>query len=185
MSGVDIAVVVSAILAIAGLGWYFFAPRRAVSAAQSGGVQRVQVTVRGGYSPNVVQVREGVPVEMEFDRQESGDCSARVVFPDLQLSAALPAHQRTTVRFTPQQSGSFLFACGMNMIQGTLVVTPAETLLEHEQPTPAAADSASVRGPVQSVGEPSANQVEAAQAEERRAEVADLSRMVVNGTAPT
>ena len=185
MSGVDIAVVVSAILAIAGLGWYFFAPRRAVNAALSGGVQRVQVTVRGGYSPNVVQVREGVSVEMEFDRQESGDCSARVVFPDLQVSAALPAHQRTTVRFTPQQSGSFLFACGMNMIQGTLVVTPAETLLEHEQPTPAAADSASVRGPVQSVGEPSANQVEAAQAEERRAEVADLSRRVVTGVVLT
>ena len=185
MSGVDIAVVVSAILAIAVLGWYFFAPRRAVNAALSDGVQRVQVTVRGGYSPNVVQVRQGVPVEMEFDRQESGDCSARVVFPDLQLSAALPAHQRTTVRFTPQQSGSFLFACGMNMIQGTLVVTPAESPLEHEQPTPAAADSASVRGPVQSVGEPTADQVEAAQAEERRAEVADLSRRVVTGVVLT
>ena len=29
MSGVDIAVLVSAILAIAVLGWYFFAPRQA------------------------------------------------------------------------------------------------------------------------------------------------------------
>ena len=185
MSGVDIAVLVSAILAIAVLGWYFFAPRKAVNASLSDGVQRVQVTVRGGYSPNVVQVRQGVPVEMEFDRQESGDCSARVVFPDLQLSAALPAHQRTTVRFTPHQSGSFLFACGMNMIQGTLVVTPAESPVEHDQPTPAAADSASVRGPVQSVGEPTADRVEAAQAEERRAEVADLSRRVVTGVVLT
>ena len=61
-------------------------------------------------------------MEIEFDRQETGDCSSRVVFPDLHLSAALPAHQRTTVRFTPQQAGSFLFACGMNMIHGTLVV---------------------------------------------------------------
>ena len=75
------------------------------NAAVSDGVQRVQVTVRGGYSPNVVQVRQGVPVEIEFDRQETGDCSSRVVFPDLQLSAALPAHQRTTVRFTPHKRG--------------------------------------------------------------------------------
>ncbi|MET0993841.1 MAG: cupredoxin domain-containing protein, partial [Mycobacterium sp.] len=97
MSGVDAIVVVLAVLAIAGLAWYFFAPRRARAAAVSGGVQRVQVTIRGGYSPSVIQVRQGIRVEIEFDRQETGDCSSRVVFPDLHLSAALPAHQRTTV----------------------------------------------------------------------------------------
>ena len=186
VSNVEVIVLAAAIVAVVGLGWYFFAPRRAVDAALSGGVQRVQVTVRGGYSPNVVQVRQGVPVEMEFDRQESGDCSARVVFPDLQLSAALPAHQRTIVRFTPQQSGSFLFACGMNMIQGTLVVTPAESPLEHEQPAAAAADAVLLRAPAaQGVGEPRADEVEAAQAEERRAEVVDLSRRVVIGAVLT
>lgn len=123
MSGVDIAVLIGAALVIAGLARYFFAPQRAHAAAVSDGVQRIQVTVRGGYSPNVVEVRQGIPVEIEFDRQETGDCSSRVVFPDLQLSAALPAHRRTTVRFTPQQAGSFPFTCGMNMISGTLVVT--------------------------------------------------------------
>jgi len=124
MSGVDVAVLVGAALAIAGLAWYFFSPRRAHAAAVNDGVQRIQITIHGGYSPNVVQVRQGIPVEIEFDRQETGDCSSRVVFPDLHLSAALPARQRTTVRFTPQQAGSFGFACGMNMIHGTLVVTP-------------------------------------------------------------
>lgn len=84
----------------------------------------MRITIRGGYSPNIIELRQGVPAEIEFDRQESGDCSARVVFPDLQLSAALPAHQRTTVRLTPNQAGSFGFACGMNMIHGTLVVAP-------------------------------------------------------------
>ena len=122
MSIVDVVVVVAAVAAIAGLAWYFFAPRQATHAELTGGVQRVHVVVRGGYSPNVLQVRQGVPVEIEFDRQESGDCSSRVVFPELELSAALPAYQRTTVRFTPQHAGSFGFACGMNMIHGTLVV---------------------------------------------------------------
>jgi Cu+-exporting ATPase len=33
-------------------------------------VQSVAVTERGGYSPDVIRVREGVPVELIFDRQE-------------------------------------------------------------------------------------------------------------------
>jgi len=186
VSSVDTLVVVVAILTIAGLAWYFFAPHRARAAAVSGGVQRVQVTIRGGYSPNVIQVRQGVPVEIEFDRQETGDCSSRVVFPDLHLSAALPAHQRTSVRFTPQRAGSFGFACGMNMIRGTLVVTPngkATQPHEPEQPDAAASGSAPAGG----VGEPAAAEIEATQAEERRADIADLTRRVVSGallTAP-
>ena len=184
VSSVDAIVVVVAVLAIAGLAWYFFAPRRARAAAVSGGVQRVQVTIRGGYSPSVIQVRQGIPVEIEFDRQETGDCSSRVVFPDLHLSAALPAHQRTTVRFTPQQAGSFLFACGMNMIHGTLVVTPngqAAPPHEPEQPDTAAPGS----GRADRAAEPAAAEVEAAQAEERRAEIADLTRRVVIGAVLT
>ena len=150
----------------------------------SGGVQRVQVTIRGGYTPSVIQVRQGIPVEIEFDRQETGDCSSRVVFPDLHLSAALPAHQRTTVRFTPQQAGSFLFACGMNMIHGTLVVTPngqAAPPHEPEQPDTAAPGSARA----DRAAEPAAAEVEAAQAKERRAEIADLTRRVVIGAVLT
>ncbi|MFD8495806.1 heavy metal translocating P-type ATPase [Amycolatopsis sp. NPDC059657] len=179
MSSIDLVVVVAAVVAIAGLGWYFFAPRRARTAAVSGGVQRLQVTVRGGYSPNVVQVRQGVPVEIEFDRQESGDCTSRVVFPDLHVSAALPAHQHTTVRFTPREAGSFGFACGMNMIHGTLVVTANG----HSAP-PDEQDHAAPPGATEAVSE-SAAEVEAAQAEERRAEITDLTRRVVTGAVLT
>jgi Cu+-exporting ATPase len=181
--GVDVVVLVGAALAIIGLAWYFFAPRSAHAAAVSGGVQRVQVTIRGGYSPSVVEVRQGIPVEIEFDRQETGDCSSRVVFPDLHLSAALPAHQRTTVRFIPQQAGSFGFACSMNMIHGTLVVTPngqATQSREPEQP-----DAAPGYAPADGVGEPAAAEIEAAQADERRAEIAGLTRRVLIGAVLT
>jgi Cu+-exporting ATPase len=74
--------------------------------------------VRGGYHPNVLRVRQGVPVELVFDRQESGECTSRVVFADFAVSASLPAHARTTVRLTPAKAGSFGFACGMNMVHG-------------------------------------------------------------------
>ena len=183
MSSVDVVVVAVAVAAIAGLGW-FSSPHAARVPPRSRGVQRVRVTIRGGYSPNVVQVRQGVPVEIEFDRQETGDCSSRVVIPDLHLSAALPAHQRTSVRFTPQQAGSFLFACGMNMIHGTLVVTPdGQAAPPHapEQPDTAAHGS----GRADRAAEPAAAEVEAAQAAERRAEIADLTRRVVIGAVLT
>lgn len=179
MSNVDVAVLLGAALAVGGLAWYFFAPRRAQAAVVGEGVQRVQVTVRGGYNPSVVQVRQGIPVEIEFDRQETGDCSARVVFPDLHVSAALPAHQRTTVRFTPQQPGSFAFTCAMNMISGTLLVT--------SNGEDASSPPAETRGNAQADGgsEPAAAEVEAAQAEERRTEIADLTRRVALGAVLT
>jgi plastocyanin domain-containing protein len=110
-----VIVIIGAVAGIATLGWFFFAPRRARQARLEGGVQRIEVTVRGGYSPDVIAVRAGVPVELVFDRQESGDCTSKVVFPDLQVSAALPAFQSTTVRLGPQPPGQLDFACGMNM----------------------------------------------------------------------
>src|SRR6266540_6007852 len=128
----DVGVLLVAVGLAVGLGWYFFAPRRGRVAELGDGVQRVEVTVRGGYSPDIIRVRQGIPVEMVFDRQESGDCTSRVVFGDLAVSAALPAFTRTAVRLNPQRAGSFGFACGMNMVHGTLVVEPSE------QPAPGA-----------------------------------------------
>jgi Cu+-exporting ATPase len=135
------------------------------------GVQRVEVTVRGGYSPDQIRVRQGVPVELSFDRQESGECTSRVVFPDLRISAALPAYERTTVRFRPGDAGTFGFACGMNMIHGTLVVEPADEAARPSAERPA--------GETPEVRLDDAASADAGQAAERRAEIVDLSRRVI------
>ncbi|UQA96913.1 heavy metal translocating P-type ATPase [Streptomyces halobius] len=182
MGVADVVVVVSAAVLIAGLGWFFFGPRRARAARLEGGVQRAEVTVRGGYSPNVIKVRQGVPVELVFDRQESGECTSRVVFPDLRVSAGLPAYARTAVRLRPSDTGSFGFTCGMNMIHGTLLVEP-----DGGQETDAGPDggrpAARTAGPVDS--EATAAQAEAADAAERAAEIADLTRRVAVGALLT
>ena len=89
MSAADILVTVVAVAAFAGLGWFFFAPRRARAAEETEGVQRITVMVKGGYSPDVIRARQGVPLELTFDRQESGDCTSRVVFPKLAMSTSL------------------------------------------------------------------------------------------------
>ncbi len=181
MTVADIAVLAGSVLAVAGLGWFFFAPRKAHTALLEGGVQRVEVTVRGGYHPDVIRVRQGVPVELVFDRQESGECTSRVVFGDLALSAALPAHTRTTVRLNPSRAGSFGFACGMNMVHGTLLVDPATDSDITAGPGPAGTTQAALPADAGA----SAADAEAAQVAERRAEIADLTRRVAAGAILT
>ena len=178
MDTADLLVVLVSAGLIGALGWFFFGPRRTRSARVDDGVQRVEVTVRGGYTPDVIRLRQGLPVEMVFDRQESGECTSRVVFPDLRVSAALPAYQRTTVRLMPRTAGSFGFACGMNMIHGRLIVEPGPQGPETDE---APQDAALTVG----TSERAAAEAEAAEATERKAEIADLTRRVVVGAVLT
>jgi Cu+-exporting ATPase len=125
MSGIDIIVIAGAAALVAFLWWFFFGPKQTRTAAVHGGVQEATVTVKGGYSPDVIRVQEGVPLRLTFDRREAGDCTSRVVFADFSASKTLPAFGSATLEFTPDKAGRFDFACGMNMIHGTLIVDPA------------------------------------------------------------
>jgi len=108
--------------------WYFlFSRGTAVVAAAGGGgggVQEVRVTVKGGYTPDTIVVQAGKPVRLQFYRDETADCSERVVFERLGIDQPLPAFQTTTIEFTPAQPGEYPFRCGMNMLKGLLVVEP-------------------------------------------------------------
>jgi Cu+-exporting ATPase len=122
----DIAVILGGIALIAALGWYFFAPRKATHAQVEGGRQVVDITVKGGYSPNLIRVQAGTPVRLRFDRQENSDCTARVVFPDFRKSASLAAFGTTTLDLEVQEPGEYSWACGMNMLHGTLIAEPPD-----------------------------------------------------------
>jgi Cu+-exporting ATPase len=122
MSVAEIAVIIGGIGAIAFLAWFFFGPKQARIAQVKGNVQEIEIIVKGGYSPDVIRVQKGIPLRLIFDRKEAGECSSRVVFPDFHVSKTLPAFTRTTLEFTPDKAGEFGFACGMNMLHGTLIV---------------------------------------------------------------
>lgn len=64
----------------------------------------------------------GMPLRLKFDRQEAGDCTSRVVFPDFGASKTLAPFATTTLEFSPDKAGQFGFACGMNMLHGILIV---------------------------------------------------------------
>ncbi len=124
MDTTEVIVVAGASALIIAVLWYFFGPKEATAATVAeSGVQEVQVTVKGGYAPDVIAVRQGVPVRLNFYRDETASCSEEVVFGDFGIARQLPAFQTTPVEFTPDKAGEFTFTCGMNMMRGKLVVS--------------------------------------------------------------
>ena len=127
MTGVQLAVTILGGCAIGWVLWYFLGSRAAPAAARdAGGVQEVRILVKGGYSPDTILVQAGKPVRLVFYRDETADCSERVVFEHFGIDQALPAFQNTTIEFTPGEPGEFPFRCGMSMLKGRLVVEPAD-----------------------------------------------------------
>ncbi|PYS89763.1 MAG: copper-transporting ATPase [Acidobacteria bacterium] len=124
MDTAEIIVLVSGVALIAFVIWYFFMGEGVRAAATVGatGVQQINVTVKGGYTPDVIVVKKGVPVELDFYRDEASTCTEQVVFGDFGISRMLPAFKTTPVTFTPERAGEFTFTCGMNMVRGKLIV---------------------------------------------------------------
>lgn len=189
MSVVDVAVAVGAAVLSLGLWRFFLGSKDASRAELRGGVQEVTVTVRGGFSPDRVEVRQGVPVRLVFDRQETGDCTSRVVFSDFGINRSLPAYASTAVKLLPERVGEFGFACGMNMVHGTLVVVDAGDGQGPDSDS-GVDDITPVREPAGDHGrgeaerpgdDTSGAEAEDAEAAARCAEIADLSPRVLIG----
>jgi plastocyanin domain-containing protein len=123
MDASEIGVVLGGLALIGFILWYFFGERQKTEATETaGGVQEVNVTVKGGYSPDVIVVKQGRPVRLNFYRDETSGCSEQVLFGDFGVARDLPAFKTTPVEFTPNRAGEFTFTCGMNMLRGKLIV---------------------------------------------------------------
>jgi plastocyanin domain-containing protein len=127
MTTAQIVVTAFGAAAIVWVLWYFLFSRGSpiASTAGAGGVQEVRVIVKGGYTPDTIVVQAGKPVRLQFYRDETADCSERVIFERFGIDQQLPPFQTTAIEFTPEQPGEYPFRCGMNMLKGLLVVEPA------------------------------------------------------------
>lgn len=120
-------VLIGGVIMIITVIWYFFGERETVVATvASSGIQDIKITVKGGYTPDVVVVREGIPVKLSFYRDENSSCSDKVIFRDFSIAQDLPAFKTTLVEFTPDKAGEFNWTCGMNMMRGKLIVKANE-----------------------------------------------------------
>ena len=124
MSNLQIFVIFSGFVLTILIAWYFwFAPKTQTRVAVSAsGAQEVAITVKGGYTPDVIVVQKGRPVRLTFTRQESSACSEKALFPDFNQNALLPEGEQVTLEFTPEKAGEFGFQCQMGMLRGKLIV---------------------------------------------------------------
>ena len=185
MTAAQLFVSIGGATSIALLSWFFFGPKTTRGAQIRDGIQEIEITVKGGFVPNRISATQGVPLRLIFDRQETGDCTSRVVFADFGMTKALPAFASTVVELDPQSTGEFGFACGMNMIHGTLVVEAgARDAIERTHNTDDLESAATLSAPAAAPG-PGGSDTESLEAQERRAEVADLLRRVLFGVVLT
>jgi plastocyanin domain-containing protein len=129
MTSAQMVVTLLGLLAVAWVNWYFFVAGRkapAVASVDAGGLQRIRVEVKGGYLPAVIRVRAGIPVRLDFHRDETSGCTEEVVLPDFGIRTYLPAHRTTPVSFTPAE-GTYEFTCGMGMVRGTIIARKASS----------------------------------------------------------
>jgi plastocyanin domain-containing protein len=124
MNTIQIAVTIGGLALSVFIAWFFWlAPKgqTRVSAGASG-IQEVAITVKGGYTPDIIVVKAGQPLRMRFTRQESSTCSEMVLFPDFNQSAKLPEGEEVSIEFTPEEPGEYGFQCQMGMLRGKLIV---------------------------------------------------------------
>jgi plastocyanin domain-containing protein len=123
MNSIQIVVNMVGLAAIIGIIWYFWLYRKtSVTVTETSGVQEATITVKGGYTPDVIVVKRGKPVRLHFNRQESSLCSEMVIFDKIGQSAKLPEGETVTIEFTPQAIGEIPFQCQMGMLRGKLMV---------------------------------------------------------------
>ena len=125
MESAEIIVTILGLALMAGVAWFFWGPRGegAQAALTSSGRQELMILVKGGYTPDVVQVKAGTPLRLNFRREESSACTEMVVFPDFDKAAQLPEGETVAVDFVPEAPGEYEFSCQMGMVRGLLVVT--------------------------------------------------------------
>lgn len=119
-----IIIVVGAVIVTSFILWWFFGKRKTteMEANMADHSQEVTVTVKGGYTPNTVVLKQGVPAKIVFDRKDPSSCFSEVVFPDFGIHETLPVDESYPIEIDTSKPGEYQYACGMNMFHGKVVI---------------------------------------------------------------
>ena len=82
----------------------------------------INITVDGGYSPNVISISKGKTTTLNFIRKDPSSCLEEVVLGDFKIRKFLPLNKKVAIEITPQKEGEYNYACGMNMFHGKIIV---------------------------------------------------------------
>jgi plastocyanin domain-containing protein len=93
------------------------------SSTPGAGGQEVAIHVtENGFEPDTVTVKAGSPVTLLVTRETDKTCATEFVLSEHQIDRPLPLNQTVAITFTPTKAGELTFACGMDMLHGTVVV---------------------------------------------------------------
>lgn len=91
------------------------------------GHQVVEVIVNGGYHPDAIIARAGIPLRLVFLRNDRDACTERVVFSAPRIDRRIAPTGRTTVDLPAQPPGEIRFTCGMGRYRGRITLLGART----------------------------------------------------------
>ena len=111
-------------LAIGFILWWFFGKHATTTVTASAvyDLQQVDVEVKGGYSPEQIVLKKGVPAVLNFTRKDASGCLDHVVFSDFGINQELPQNQVEAITIDTSKSGEYQWACGMDMFHGKLII---------------------------------------------------------------
>ena len=89
--------------------WWFFGKRKTseTEAIMSDNKQKVEVVVNGGYTPNTVVLKQGVPASIVFDRKDPSGCFSHVMFPDFGVNEELPIGKQHSIDIDTSKPGEY------------------------------------------------------------------------------
>lgn len=120
-----VMILLGAIALIAFVSWWFFGKHDQAETAATvtaNGQQSVDVLVEGGYQPETVVLKQGVPAVLNFTRRDASMCLEQVVFPDFGVDQHLPQNETVQIEIDTSKAGEYTFACGMNMFHGKVMI---------------------------------------------------------------
>ena len=84
---------------------------------------RVEIAItREGFVPGSVAINRGEAADLVFTRRTEETCAKEIVVPSMNVRRALPLNESVTIHVPSSDAREIAFACGMNMLRGTVVV---------------------------------------------------------------
>lgn len=80
------------------------------------------IQVGAAFTPASVTIPANQPVRVHFRRTDEATCAEEIVIPELNMRKKIAANETVTFDLPAQQARTLNFACGMDMMKGTVVV---------------------------------------------------------------
>ena len=97
-------------------------PTTAATGGPSAPVHEQTIQVGSAFTPASVTIPANRPVRLHFRRTGEATCAEEIVIPGLNMRKKIAANETVTFDLPAQHARTLDFACGMDMMKGTVVV---------------------------------------------------------------